>query len=176
MIRLPGIKEQKRVNALTTAVDLYPTMLELLGESSPAAPHGRSLTPLIKGQADRHRDAVVYGTHAAGATVTDGKYTYHSTWNPEVEVNAYSSLMLRPSPLAQAGKFIPGVDCPVWKMPGKNQAVVPELLFDRINDPAQERDLSSSNRGMVNEMREVLKKTMDDEGVPPEQYKRLGFW
>ena len=175
MVWLPGMNEQKRINALTTAVDLYPTMLELLGETRPDAPHGHSLMPLINGKASTHREAVVYGTHAAGATVTNDQYTYHSTWDPDAEMNNYSAIMLRPSPKAIAGKFIPGVDCPVWKMPCNNQPVIPELLFDRNKDPAQEHDISSGERNTVKRMRELLKKLMDEEGVPPEQYKRLGF-
>ena len=175
MIWLPGMTNQKRISALTTAVDIYPTMLQLLGDDNHPAPHGRSLVPLINGETDKHRDAVVYGTYRAGATVTDGRFTYHSSWDPAAEINSYSSTMLKPSPDATSGKFIPGVDCPVWKMPVDSQPVVPELLFDRVNDPTQEKDLSSSECGTVKKMREVLKSLMDGEGVPPEQYKRLGY-
>ncbi|MCL2831913.1 MAG: sulfatase [Treponema sp.] len=175
MIWIPGMTNQKRINAFTTAVDLYPTMLGLLGEKNPVAPHGRSLLPLINGVTDKHREAVVYGTYAAGATVTNKNYTYHSTWDPQSEINKYSAIMFRPSPEAVSGKFIPGVDCPVWKIPDRNQAPVPELLFDRKNDTLQEHDISRTDRKAVNEMRGILKKLMDDEGVPPEQYKRLGF-
>jgi len=175
MVWIPGMTEQKRIGALTTAVDVYPTMLQLLGESCPDSPHGRSLLPLINGKTDKHREAVVYGTYSHGATVTNGQYTYHSTWNADAELNSYTSIMLRPSADAVAGKFIPGVDCPVWKIPGKSGAVVPELLFDRKNDPAQDKDISKTDRITGGKMREVLKGLMDDEGSPPEQYKRLGF-
>ena len=175
IVWIPGMTDQKRINALTTAVDLYPTRLELLGETAPSAPHGRSLLPLINGETSNHREAVVYGTHGAGATVTNDQYTYHSTWDPNAEINSYSSIMLRPSPNAEAGKYIPGVDCPVWKMPGKSQALVPELLFDRKKDPDQNNNISDTEPDLVSRMRTLLKKLMDEEGAPPEQYKRLGF-
>ena len=175
MVSLPGMAGQKRIGALTTAVDLYPTMLGLLGGDPSCSPHGRSLLPLLDGSAKAHREAVVYGSHACGATVTDGRYTYHSGWDAGKEVYAYSANMLSPSPDAVSGKFIPGVDCPVWRMPAKNLAPIPELLFDRAEDPGQTRDLSSERHGAVGEMRSILKGLMDGEGVPPEQYARLGF-
>ena len=175
MVWLPGMTELKRISAITTAVDIYPTILNLLGEPSPCSPHGRTLIPLIKGETDKHREAVVYGQHASGATVTNRRYTYHTTWNPEAEINRYSSIMFRPSPDAEAGKFIPGVDCPVWKIPSKSGPAIPEMLFDRENDPAQENNISEEERNGVKEMRAILKELMDEEGVPPEQYKRLMF-
>ena len=175
MVWLPGMTAHRRIGALTTAVDLYPTMLELLGDTSPCSPHGRSLLPLINGETGSHRDAVVYGTFACGATVTNGDYTYHCTWDPAAELYSYSSVMLRPSPQAEGGKFIPGVDCPVWKMPYMNEKPVPELLFDRANDPDQKYDISGDQREAVHKMRMLLKRLMNEEGAPPEQYKRLGL-
>jgi len=175
MVWLPGMQNQKRIDAITTAVDVYPTMLELLGEKNPGSPHGRTLLPLINGETDSHRKAVVYGRHATGAMVTNKQYSYHSTWDVNAEINNYSAIMLKTSPDAVSGKFIPGVDCPVWKMPVKSLEPYPELLFDRKNDPAQENNLCASNPGIVREMREVLKNLMDEEGAPPEQYRRLGF-
>ena len=175
MIWVPGLAGGKRCDALTTAVDIYPTMLELLGDNYPMSPHGRSLLPLIKGEANHHRDAVVYGMFACGATVTNKEFTYHSSWDPSAQINSYTSIMLNESPGATAGKFIPDINCPVWKIPVKSKKIVPELLFCRSSDPLQETDISSSSPDDVSVMRECLKKLMDEEGVPPEQYTRLGF-
>jgi len=175
MIRFPGQTNGFRTNALTTAADLYPTMCEMIGSDPTVSPHGRTLTPLIKGLAKSHRDAVVYGEYGSGATVTNDKYTYHSTWDKDAELNAYTAVMLHPQPQATSGKFIPGVDCPVWKYPQKSSPVLPELLFDRADDPNQLNDLSGVEKGKVSEMRRILKSLMDEEGAPPEQYIRLGL-
>jgi len=164
-----------RVDALTSAVDIYPTLLEILGADASNSVHGRSLMPLIRRETETHRDAVIYGQFGSGVTVTNKEYTYHSSWDEDGEINVYTSFMIHPQPLATGAKYIPGVDCPVWKIPVRSSAVIPELLFDRITDPAQENDVSALNRGTVGQMRAVLKRVMDEEGAPPEQYARLGF-
>jgi hypothetical protein len=82
--------------------------------------------------------------------------------------------MSYPSPEASAEKYIPGVDCPVWKMPrnygGKTH---PELLFDRSRDPGQNNDILNQNPAAREAMRELLRREMAAEGVPDEQYIRL---
>ena len=176
MIWHPGLQGAFRSQAFTTAVDVYPTILEMLGGDVGSAPHGRSLLPLLWQETEAHRAAVVYGEFGAGATVTNQHYTYHAPWDAQAELNNYSAMMLSPSPEATGGKFIPGVNCPVWKMPVARQtASLPELLFDRRRDPAQEHDLSRSERATCQEMREILRGLMDEAGVPPEQYVRLGL-
>lgn len=173
MIWHPELKGSFRTEALTTAVDIYATILDILGGNKDLAPHGCSLMPLIRQENDVHREAVVYGEFGAGATITNSKYTYHANWDRNAEINSYTALMLWPSPEADGGRFIPGVDCPVWKIPVKSHTKLPELIFDRKDDPLQEHDISAVNKAAVSEMRSILKEIMDREGVPPEQYKRL---
>jgi choline-sulfatase len=59
LIRCPG---PKRVGGTTTAlvelVDLFPTVLDLCGVKIPANVQGKSLTPLLTGQATRHRTEI----------------------------------------------------------------------------------------------------------------------
>lgn len=168
---MPGLKPGRR-EALTTAVDIYPTILEALGADA-SAPHGRSLLPLARGETDRHREAVVYGTFACGATITDGRYTYHTGWDAQAPVYEYCATMLYPEPEARAGKYLPGVDCPVWRMPRQSLPEVEELLFDRIADPGQERNILAERPDVRRQMRELLCREMAAEAVPPEQYRRL---
>lgn len=47
----PGITEDRRVDALTSTIDLAPTFAELLGATTPAWADGRSLVPLLEQQA-----------------------------------------------------------------------------------------------------------------------------
>ncbi len=169
----PGMIPGRR-QALTTAVDIYPTLLEVLGADS-TAPHGRSLMPLVRGEKTEHRDAVIYGTFACGATITDKEYTYHTGWDEDAPVYEYCAAMLQPSPDATGDKYIPGVDCPVWRMPRKSMPVVGELLFDRIADPNQNRNIARENPDARKRMREKLRQVMREQSVPPEQYRRLNM-
>ena len=175
MIWHPCLKQATRTSAFTTAVDLYPTILEILDSQNIASPHGRSLMPLLYGKTDIHRDAVVYGTFGCGATVTNDEFTYHCSWDPEKPLFQYSSMMLWASPDASGDKFIPDVNCPVWKMPAQSERPFPELLFDRIKDPDQTVNISQDAPDIVAQMKQILKRLMINEGVPPEQFDRLGL-
>ena len=171
VISAPGIKPG-RSGAIATAVDLYPTLLEALGADS-RAPHGRSLMPILKGETDSHREAAVYGTFGTGATISNLDYTYHTGWDPTAPLFEYSATK-HPSPEATGGLYIPGVDCPVWKMPrGQDENICSELLFDRRKDPGQDKNILEDSPGAKKMMRELLCSEMESEGVPKEQYLRL---
>jgi arylsulfatase A-like enzyme len=61
LMRLPGAREAgRRVNTFTQPVDLFPTVLDLLGIDAPAG-HGRSLVPLLDGTAETVRDHAFSG-------------------------------------------------------------------------------------------------------------------
>ena len=172
IICAPGIKAG-RTDAIATAVDVYPTILEALGADG-AVPHGRSLMPVLRGETKHHRDAAVYGSFGDGATVSDARYTYHTGWDPAAPLFEYSANMAHPSPGAVGGLHIPGVGCPVWKMPrAMGPRTFPELLFDRKNDPGQDHDILGENPGARAAMREILRREMESDGVPSEQYRRL---
>jgi arylsulfatase A-like enzyme len=52
LARLPGEAQAgRRIAALTQSVDLLPTLLEAFGQPAPADVHGRSLWPLLRGEA-----------------------------------------------------------------------------------------------------------------------------
>ncbi len=57
MLRVPG-REPKRIDALASHVDLFPTLCDLLGTPHPAGLEGRSLVPLMDGSAESVRDEV----------------------------------------------------------------------------------------------------------------------
>lgn len=164
----------RRIDTFTTAVDIYPTILEILGAKEIDSPHGKSLIPLIKGEKRNHREAVVYGTFGCGATITNKDYTFccGSEGGP---LYMYTALMLHPAPDAIGGKFIPGVDCPVWKIPVKNNFRYPNLLFDRKEDPDQNNNIYGKAPEIEKKMKDLLIHLMRDEGVPSEQFERLGL-
>jgi arylsulfatase A-like enzyme len=66
LVRLPGAVA-RRVSAITQAVDLAPTLLDLFGVGAPAS-HGFSLLPLARGEVAEVRPYAVAGLeHALGA-------------------------------------------------------------------------------------------------------------
>ena len=79
LMRVPGV-EPRRVPALVQPPDLMPTLLELAGVPAPADLEGRSLGPLLRGEAHRHRPIAVSGIHRRGEpllAVRDGRYAYY---------------------------------------------------------------------------------------------------
>lgn len=62
IIRWPGVTEPGSVSeALVQNIDMAPTMIDAAGFEVPASMHGKSLTPLLKGETpDSWRDAIYY--------------------------------------------------------------------------------------------------------------------
>ncbi|MBN8623941.1 MAG: sulfatase [Planctomycetes bacterium] len=69
-VRWPGITKAGAIDDkhLVSAVDLMPTLLELLGIASPEGIDGRSFAPLLKGETQDGRDMIVteYNENAGG--------------------------------------------------------------------------------------------------------------
>lgn len=162
-------------SALTQTVDLYATVLEMLGASDFDPVQSRSLLPLLEGRTDAVREACLYGTFGAGACVTDGEWVYLKGTEPGHPFNAYSALMLHPVPDAEAGKFIPGVDCPVWRMPRGMSWAIPDYLMRRGADPSVLEDQCAREPETAARMRALLKAQIEEATAPPEQYARLGL-
>ena len=80
LLRVPGM-EPRRCDALCQHVDLMPTLLDLAGIDGPGATHGRSLGPVLRGEAESVRDFAINSVtlptkpHVrAYSTATDGEY------------------------------------------------------------------------------------------------------
>ncbi len=58
MVYVPGV-EPGRSDALVQAPDLRATIMELMGAEEPADVHGRSIMPVVRGEADGHREFAV---------------------------------------------------------------------------------------------------------------------
>ncbi len=172
-----------RVDALTSAVDLYATILETLDANVPEHVHSKSLLPLLDGETDDHREWALYGQWGASVNVTDGRYTYHHPCDDTQPTNCYSTSMMNargpfvptePKHDAVAGQFLPYTDSPVWKFAGPSLAQLDvALLFDTLEDPTQERNLAEANTSQTERMQTLLKDAMKKMDAPDEQYDRL---
>ncbi len=60
LMRLPGLIEGgSRIDGIALNVDIAPTLLDLAGAAIPAGSHGRSLVPLLRGEAIPWREAML---------------------------------------------------------------------------------------------------------------------
>ncbi|MFH1279747.1 MAG: sulfatase [Candidatus Eisenbacteria bacterium] len=57
LLKGPGIDGGKTIDNLVRTIDLYPTLLEMLGVDPPEAVDGRSLLPILRGRSDPPRTA-----------------------------------------------------------------------------------------------------------------------
>ena len=64
-----------RSQALTQAIDLMPTMLDIFGRAVPPEVTGRSLLPALAGRAVRE-SGCIFGQFGAAINYTDGRYAY----------------------------------------------------------------------------------------------------
>ena len=174
-----------RVDSLTSAVDIYPTLLDALGINPPNN-HGRDLLPLVTG--DRtptaHRDYVLYGYFGAGVNVTDGRYTYlHPPANLDVPLYRYETTYsgsrydgTAPNPAEIEPASVPYADVPVWRIMEESYTQNEELLlFDVARDPWQTTNLVESCPDEHERMRDLLWQGLDELEAPKEQYARLGL-
>ena len=171
------------VDALTSAVDLYPTILDLLDIEVPEWTHGTSLHSLLSGETESHRDWALYGYWGSSLNVTDGRYTYLCPIDPSEPSYCYSTTMMNPrrhfTPLepkmeAVAGSYLPYTKTPVWRYKGASyeQNGVP-LLFDSERDPEQTTNLAETDGDRHRDLRQLLTDALDDLSAPTWQYERL---
>ncbi len=76
LIHWPGALAGATCDALTTAVDLHATLADVFGVSVTHRTHGRSLVPLLTGEATAVRDWAIGGVFGNWVQVTDGRRKY----------------------------------------------------------------------------------------------------
>ena len=165
----------KRVDALTCTVDIYATVLDLLGAKDARGPHSRSLKPLLSGETT-HRDLAYWGTFGEGICCTDGRHVLSQGANTNAPLYAYSSLLSNvrigePT----AGRFIPGVDAPVWRMPRDAHFDFPSILYRRDASLFNEENIIDREPEIASNLRKRLKERITEDGCPPEQFDRLAL-
>ncbi len=75
LVAWPGVAPRS-VDALTTTVDLFATLAELFGVDVTHRTHGRSLVPLVHGEARSVRDEVLCGVFGRQVHWSDGRLMY----------------------------------------------------------------------------------------------------
>jgi arylsulfatase A-like enzyme len=189
-----GVHNGGRIAHITQTVDLHATVLDLLGITPPQAEHihSRSFAPCLTSDAPSARDYAVYGYNNRLLGITAGDWTLlrdHSNAAPDYlytnqvdHLNGWS-LAIRKGRRhtmndyadLEAGRFIPGVTMPVWKMKRKGETPPSreDLLYNNVTDPQQARNVALENPMQLHQLEDVLRHHMTELRVPEEQFARL---
>jgi arylsulfatase A-like enzyme len=129
-----GFTGGRRIDAMTSNLDLLPTLLELCGREAPDGVQGRSLLPLVRGEVARVRDELFV------------ELTYHAAYDPLRGVRTDRYKYIR-SFEERPYSFPPNVDGGLTKdllnSRGCFQRPRPaELLFDLTEDPWEQHNLA----------------------------------
>jgi arylsulfatase A-like enzyme len=194
LVAWPGAAPRS-VDALTTSVDLFATLAELFGARVPQRTHGRSLLPLVRGEATRVRDWLLCGVWGRAVHLVDGRLKYArspaganeplSLWSNRwstMPVPRLPQLRL-PAPDERARlDRMPGSKVPVLRQPYRQGdllpywalgATGPSELYDLANDPGEERNLCGTPR--EREAAEKLRAALREVEAPDDQWLRLGL-
>jgi arylsulfatase A-like enzyme len=197
MIHWPGVTGGGTSGALTTAVDLHATLVDVFGVEPAHRTHGESLVPVLTGEADHVRDWALGGIYGNWVQVTDGRHKYArgavgdnhplSMWS-----NRWSTMPINiagfeglPDPDGRAWlDHMPGSTIPVIRQPFEPGDMLPmwaaigastdrHFLFDLDADP----DEQENRRGepVEAEMIEMLRTALSAVDAPGDQYERLGL-
>jgi len=186
-------REGEHTSALTSAVDLYSTILDALEIDVPEHTHGQSHLPVILGDRNTHRDWALYGYWGATMNVTDGQYTYHHPNYAAEPPRNHSTMMVNPygwfvPPKTQedveSGDFLPYTETPVWRYAPSNQSGPEEhlkvsvqhedpLLYNTETDPGQNENLATKKPKKRHRLQHLLVEAMEALDAPETEFERL---
>lgn len=196
LVAWPGVAP-RTCDTLTTSVDVFATLAEVFGVTPEHRTHGRSLGPLVRGEAASVRDALLTGVWGREVTVVGDGVRYSaapagdnaplSMWSNRwstMPVHAFPQVRLpRPDGRAVLDRM-PGSDVPVIRQPFVPGDLLPfwagggfegDHLYDRREDPGEERNLAPTAPRRLAEARELLRAALDEVEAPDDQYARLGL-
>jgi hypothetical protein len=204
LVRWPG-REPGTCDALTTSVDLFATLADVFGAEVRQRTHGRSLVPLLRGEATSVRDWLVTGVWGREVHLVDGATRYCraptdgngpiSMWSNRwstMPVHVLPPEMALPLPDDRAVlDRMPGSTVPVIRQPWAAGDDLPfwawssfsgNHLWDRAGDPAEEHDVvADSAPGEERAKRleagaaERLRVALLELEAPDDQFVRLGL-
>ncbi len=195
MIRHPGIAPGV-CDALTTSVDLFATLADLFGVQVRQRTHGRSLLPVLRGEAGSVRDHLLtgvwgrevhlvtpewkYARAAAGANAPLSMMSNRWSTMPTHLIDRHVAL---PPPDHRAFlDRMPGSDIPVIHQPYSAGDPLPfwartrssgHYLFDRTSDPGEVRNLAGGAQEA--EAARRLSQALKAIEAPESQFVRLGL-
>ena len=181
--------------ALTTAVDIHATLLDIFGAEAEHRVHGHSLVPVVTGAATAVREYALAGVWGREVHVVDDSFKYVrapagenaplSMWS-----NRWSTMPVHwrrearlPPPDDRAFlDRMPGSRVPVIRQPFVAGDVVPywarvefdgNRLFALCDDPNEERDLAGT--ALEADAAARLREALRDVDAPDDQFVRLAL-
>ncbi len=197
LIHWPGSPGGGTCDALTTNVDLHATLADVFEVASSHRTHGRSLVPLLTGEAERIRDWAIGGVFGNWVQITDGTSKYArapavdgfplSMWS-----NRWSTMPLHvpgiealPPPDDRAVlDRMPGSSIPVIRQPYAAGDRVPfwasgaksvgqHHLYDLDVDPHEQENRAGERA--EHELVDLLVTALRHVDAPADQFERLGL-
>lgn len=147
------------VDGLVQQLDLYPTLCEIIAAEKPEWLQGRSLLPLLRGEADEIHDAIF----------TEQTYHCNATPRPLRAVRTQRFKYIRSYKADQPRGVDRGPAQAYWERHGYRDLPVPdEMLFDLVFDPHESNNLaeSASHRSELAGMRTRLRTWMESTQDP----------
>ena len=147
-------------DALVSHIDLFPTICDLIGISAPSWLQGKSLMPLIRGQANGVRDEIF------------AEINYHAAVEPQraVRTQRYKYIRRfdgRTKPVFPNTDDSPGKE--LWLESGwQNREMPAERLYDLVFDPNEQGNLADHPEylSILTDMRERLDRWMRETDDP----------
>lgn len=201
MIRWPGVQPGWRT-ALTTAVDLHATLLDLFGATVEHPTHGRSLVPVISNAAPSVREYALSGIwgrevhlltqpRAGGGVVKYARAPIGANEPLVMLSNRWSTMPIVSHPAIKLPKpdaratltTMPGTTVPVITQPFRQGDLLPfwaygdfsygTVCFDLDDDPGEDRNRAEGALGR--EHAALLADALREVEAPVEQLARLGL-
>jgi len=153
IMRGPGGFQSGRVcDAMISQLDIFPTLCELNGLSSPGWLEGKSLLPVLRGETPEINDEVF------------AEVNYHAAYEPKRAARTKRWKYIR----RFGGRRTPVLpncdDSPsksLWLKHGWRERLLPEEeLYDLLFDPGEQNNLAASNASALAEMRGRLQRWM----------------
>lgn len=155
IIRGPGgFRGGRACDAMVSQVDIFPTICELLDLEPPAWLEGKSIMPVVGGEAEEINEAIF------------AEVTYHAAYEPMRAVRTRRWKYIRRFD-DRRGPVLPNCDDSpskdVWLQHGwRDRPVAAEQLYDLVFDPNESHNLAgdASARAVLDEMGERLAEWM----------------
>ena len=194
MVRWPGVGAGT-TSALTTSVDIFATLCDLFGVTPEHRTHGKSLLPLITGEAREVREYALTGVWGREVNLVDQecKYTrapegqnfplsmWSNRWSTMPVVSRSNIRLPKPDERAVLD-HMPGTKVPVIRQPFRPGDLLPfwaygsfsgNHLYRPGNDPAEDENLAGSP--IEREMADKLRQALQEMEAPEDQFERLGM-
>lgn len=165
----PDLAGGTRCPHLVQPVDIYPTVLDLMGVEQPEALHGVSLLSQMEGAPAR--ETAAFAKFGEALNVTDGEWTLH-LWPTQPDAplqwhGVHPPLFLRPK---EMGEF-DGTGYSVTYHRGEAEPA----LYHVAEDYAQEHNLIEERPEVVARLRSAARDWLQSVGAPEELLTRFGL-